>query len=96
VLWLKPCLANDPRAACAQLHIYGAYTPPKAPRCTMPPRAFTMNWAEDALRHVSGTVPGALRWCGNQRQTRRCDVRHANVTTPIGAEAMHGEPWPGA
>jgi glycosyltransferase involved in cell wall biosynthesis len=84
------------------LHIYGAYTPPKATALHNAAQGFhVMNWAEDALQVMS-----AARVClaplrfgagikGKLVDAMLCGT--PNVTTPIGAEAMHGdEPWPGA
>ena len=99
VLWMKTTIwpLIREQLPTAQLHIYGAYTPPKATALHNPAQGFhVMNWAEDALQVMSAarvcTGAAAVRG-GNQRQNRR---RHAvwhafNVTTPIGAEAMHGE-----
>lgn len=104
VLWMKTTLwplirARLPRA---QLHIYGAYTPPKATALHSPAQGFhIMDWAEDALEVMS-----AARVClaplrfgagikGKLVDAMLCGT--PSVTTPIGAEAMHGDtPWPGA
>ncbi len=104
VLWMKTTLwplirARLPRA---QLHIYGAYTPPKATALHNPVQGFhIMDWAEDALEVMS-----AARVClaplrfgagikGKLLDAMLCGT--PSVTTPIGAEAMHGDaPWPGA
>ncbi|WP_426782958.1 glycosyltransferase [Pseudomonas atacamensis] len=104
VLWMKTTLwplirARLPRA---QLHIYGAYTPPKATALHNPAQGFhIMDWAEDALEVMS-----AARVClaplrfgagikGKLLEAMLCGT--PSVTTPIGAEAMHGDaPWPGA
>jgi len=104
VLWMKTTLwplirARLPRA---QLHIYGAYTPPKATALHNPAQGFhIMDWAEDALEVMS-----AARVClaplrfgagikGKLLDAMLCGT--PSVTTPIGAEAMHGDaPWPGA
>jgi glycosyltransferase involved in cell wall biosynthesis len=104
VLWLKTTIWPMIREqiAGAQLHIYGAYTPPKATALHNPAQGFhVMNWAEDALQVMS-----AARIClaplrfgagikGKIVDAMLCGT--PNVTTPIGAEAMHAqEPWPGA
>ncbi|HWH89367.1 MAG TPA: glycosyltransferase [Pseudomonas sp.] len=104
VLWMKTTLWPLIRAQlpCAQLHIYGAYTPPKATALHNPAQGFhIMNWAEDALEVMS-----AARVClaplrfgagikGKLLDAMLCGT--PSVTTPIGAEAMHGDsPWPGA
>ncbi|MEE9681112.1 glycosyltransferase [Pseudomonas moraviensis] len=104
VLWMKTTLwplirARLPRA---QLHIYGAYTPPKATALHNPAQGFhIMDWAEDALEVMS-----AARVClaplrfgagikGKLVDAMLCGT--PSVTTPIGAEAMHSDaPWPGA
>lgn len=104
VLWMKnsvwPLIRQQLPAA--QLHLYGAYTPPKATALHNPGQGFhVMNWAEDALQVMS-----AARIClaplrfgagikGKLVDAMLCGT--PSVTTPIGAEAMHGEHhWPGA
>ncbi|MBV4458287.1 glycosyltransferase family 4 protein [Pseudomonas sp. COR58] len=104
VLWMKNTLWPLIRARLpsAQLHVYGAYTPPKATALHNAAQGFhVMNWAEDALQVMS-----AARVClaplrfgagikGKLVDAMLCGT--PSVTTPIGAEAMHGEhPWPGA
>lgn len=104
VLWMKNTLWPLIRAQLpgAQLHIYGAYTPPKASALHNPAQGFyIMNWAEDALEVMS-----AARIClaplrfgagikGKLIDAMLCGT--PSVTTPIGAEAMQGHyPWPGA
>ena len=104
VLWMKTSLWPLIRQQLpgAQLHIYGAYTPPKATALHNPAQGFhVMNWAEDALQVMS-----AARIClaplrfgagikGKIVDAMLCGT--PNVTTPIGAEAMAGDlPWPGA
>lgn len=103
VLWMKnavwPLIRQQ--LPTAQLHIYGAYTPPKATALHNVAQGFhVMNWAEDALQVMS-----AARVClaplrfgagikGKIVDAMLCGT--PTVTTPIGAEAMHGElPWPG-
>lgn len=103
VLWLKNSLWPLIRQQLpkAQLHIYGAYTPPKATALHNAAQGFhVLNWAPDALEvmrrarvclaplrfgaGIKGKIADALL-CGTP-----------TVTTPIGAEGMHGElPWPG-
>ncbi|MVV50399.1 glycosyltransferase [Pseudomonas sp. PB120] len=104
VLWMKnsiwPLIREQ--LPTARLLIYGAYTPPKATALHNAAQGFhVMNWAEDALQ-----VMTAARVClaplrfgagikGKIVDAMLCGT--PNVTTPIGAEAMHGdEPWPGA
>ncbi|MGE8064286.1 glycosyltransferase [Pseudomonas sp. NPDC089569] len=104
VLWLKTTLWPMIREQIpgAQLHIYGAYTPPKATALNNPSQGFhVMNWAEDALQVMSATrvCLAPLRFGagikGKIVDAMLCGT--PNVTTPIGAEAMHGdEAWPGA
>jgi glycosyltransferase involved in cell wall biosynthesis len=104
VLWMKTAIwpLIREQLPTAQLHIYGAYTPPKATALHNPAQGFhVMNWAEDALQVMS-----AARVClaplrfgagikGKIVDAMLCGT--PNVTTPIGAEAMHGdEQWPGA
>lgn len=103
VLWMKnsvwPLIRQQ--LPTAQLHIYGAYTPPKASALHNPAQGFyVMNWAEDALQ-----VMKAARIClaplrfgagikGKLLDAMLCGT--PNVTTPLGAEAMGDEqPWPG-
>jgi len=102
VLWMKNSVWPLIRQQLpgAQLHVYGAYTPPKATALHNPAQGFhVMNWAEDALQ-----VMTAARIClaplrfgagikGKLADAMLCGT--PSVTTPIGAEAM-GEPWPGA
>ncbi|MGE8186682.1 glycosyltransferase [Pseudomonas sp. NPDC086278] len=104
VLWMKTAIWPLIRAQLptAQLHIYGAYTPPKATALHNPAKGFhVMNWAQDALQVMS-----AARVClaplrfgagikGKIVDAMLCGT--PTVTTPIGAEAMHGaHRWPGA
>lgn len=104
VLWLKTAIWPLIRAQLpgAQLHIYGAYTPPKATALHNAAQGFhVMNWAEDALQVMSAArvCMAPLRFGagikGKIVDAMLCGT--PSVTTPIGAEAMHGEaPWPGA
>jgi glycosyltransferase involved in cell wall biosynthesis len=104
VLWLKTAIWPMIRAQMpgAQLHIYGAYTPPKATALHNPAQGFhVMNWAEDALQVMSAArvCMAPLRFGagikGKIVDAMLCGT--PNVTTPVGAEAMHDEqPWPGA
>jgi glycosyltransferase involved in cell wall biosynthesis len=103
VLWLKQSIWPLIRQQLpqAQLHIYGSYTPPKATALHNAAQGFhIMNWAPDAL-----VVMEAARVClaplrfgagikGKIADAMLCGT--PNVTTPIGAEGMHGDwPWPG-
>ncbi|WP_219059801.1 glycosyltransferase [Pseudomonas sp. UMAB-08] len=104
VLWMKntiwPLIRQQ--LPSAQLHIYGAYTPPKATALHNAAQGFhVMNWAEDALEVMSGArvCLAPLRFGagikGKIVDAMLCGT--PNVTTPIGAEAIAGElPWPGA
>ncbi|WP_460123647.1 glycosyltransferase [Pseudomonas sp. S2_C03] len=104
VLWLKntvwPLIRQQ--LPTAQLHIYGAYTPPKATALHNAAQGFhVMNWAEDALQVMSAArvLLAPLRFGagikGKNLDAMLCGT--PNVTTPIGAEGMHGEAdWPGA
>ncbi|MDF9773386.1 glycosyltransferase [Pseudomonas baetica] len=104
VLWLKTTIWPLIRAQLptAQLHIYGAYTPPKATALHNAAQGFhVMNWAEDALQVMSATrvCLAPLRFGagikGKIVDAMLCGT--PNVTTPVGAEAMYGdEIWPGA
>ncbi|MGF6553858.1 hypothetical protein ABIA48_000238 [Pseudomonas sp. S30_BP2TU TE3576] len=103
VLWLKTTIWPLIRAQLptAQLHIYGAYTPPKATALHNAAQGFhIMNWAEDALQVMSATrvCLAPLRFGagikGKIVDAMLCGT--PNVTTPIGAESMCGEmAWPG-
>jgi hypothetical protein len=103
VLWLKTTIWPLIRAQLptAQLHIYGAYTPPKATALHNAAQGFhVMNWAEDALQVMSATrvCLAPLRFGagikGKIVDAMLCGT--PNVTTPIGAEGMCGEmAWPG-
>ncbi|MDZ5435999.1 glycosyltransferase [Pseudomonas fluorescens] len=104
VLWLKTAIWPLIRAQLpgAQLHIYGAYTPPKATALHNPAQGFhVMNWAQDALQVMSAArvCLAPLRF-GAGVKGKIVDAMLTgtpNVTTPVGAEAMHGEEsWPGA
>ncbi|WP_166219650.1 glycosyltransferase [Pseudomonas atagonensis] len=104
VLWMKNAVWPLIRAQLpnAQLHIYGAYTPPKASALHNAAQGFhIMNWAEDALQVMSEAriCLAPLRFGagikGKLIDAMLCGT--PSVTTPVGAEAMHGEhPWPGA
>lgn len=105
VLWMKNSVWPLIRQQLpgAQLHLYGAYTPPKAAALHNPAQGFhIMNWAEDALQVMS-----AARIClaplrfgagikGKLLDAMLCGT--PSVTTPIGSESMSqdGLPWPGA
>ncbi|POA46973.1 glycosyltransferase [Pseudomonas sp. MPR-ANC1] len=104
VLWMKSTIWPLIRQQLphAQLHIYGAYTPPKATALHNAAQGFhVMNWAEDALQVMSDAriCLAPLRFGagikGKLVDAMLCGT--PSVTTPIGAEGMHGDlPWPGA
>ncbi|TBU73672.1 glycosyltransferase [Phytopseudomonas daroniae] len=103
VLWLKHALwpLIRTRLPQAQLHVYGAYPPPKATALHNPKQGFhVLGWVDDAHR-----VMAQARVClaplrfgagikGKLADAMACGT--PSVTTPIGSEGMHGElPWPG-
>jgi hypothetical protein len=104
VLWMKttvwPLIRQQ--LPTAQLHIYGAYTPPKATALHNAAQGFhVLNWAQDALQVMTAArvLLAPLRFGagikGKILDAIICGT--PNVTTPIGAEGMHGEAaWPGA
>ncbi|WP_062063841.1 glycosyltransferase [Cellvibrio sp. OA-2007] len=104
VLWLKHQLWPMIRAQLpqAELHIYGAYPPPKATQLHNAKEGFHIKgWAVDAQ-----TVMQSARVClaplrfgagikGKLMDAMRCGT--PSITTAIGAESMCGEmPWGGA
>lgn len=103
VLWLKQRLwpAIRARLQDAQVHLYGAYPPPKATALSAPRDGFLVKgWAADAQE-----VLGRARVClaplrfGAGLKGKLVDAMAAGtptVTTPLGAEGMAGSaPWPG-
>jgi len=104
VLWMKNHLWPQIRRRLpqAQLHIYGAYMPPKASALHNPAQGFLMRgWASDALEVMgqSRVALAPLRFGagikGKLVDAMLCGT--PSVTTPIGAEGMHGDnSWPGA
>lgn len=103
VLWLKNSIWPLIRQQLpkAQLHIYGAYTPPKATALHNAAQGFhIMNWAPDALQVMreARVCLAPLRFGagikGKIADAMLCGT--PNVSTPIGSEGMHGQlPWPG-
>ena len=103
VLWLKhglwPLIRK--RLPQAELHVYGAYPPPKATALHNPKQGFhVLGWAEDAHQ-----IMGQARVClaplrfgaglkGKLADAMACGT--PSVTTRIGSEGMHGDlPWAG-
>ncbi|GAB7530278.1 glycosyltransferase family 4 protein [Pseudomonas sp. 3A(2025)] len=103
VLWMKQSIWPLIRQQLpgAQLHVYGAYTPPKATALHNAAQGFhIMDWAEDALLVMSNArvCLAPLRF-GAGIKGKLIDAMLCatpSVTTPIGSEAMQGAlPWPG-
>ncbi len=103
VLWLKQAIwpAIRQRLPKAELHIYGAYPPPKATQLHNPKQGFYIKgWVEDAMQVMRGAriCLAPLRF-GAGIKGKLADAMSQgtpNVTTAIGAEAMQGElPWSG-
>lgn len=104
VLWLKHQLwplihAQLPQA---ELHIYGAYPPPKATQLHNAKDGFCVKgWADDAnaVMQKARVCLAPLRF-GAGIKGKLMDAMRAgtpSVTTVIGAESMHGNfPWGGA
>lgn len=86
----------------AQLHIYGAYLPPKASALHHPTSGFYVDgWTPDAVATLSNArvCLAPLRFGaglkGKLWQAMECGT--PSVTTHIGAEGMHADlPWGGA
>jgi len=104
VLWLKqhiwPAIRRQlPRA---QLHIYGAYPPPKATALHNKQQGFLVKgWADDALATVAKhrVLLAPLRvGAGIKGKLLDAMLTHTpSVTTAIGSESMQGKDrWPGA
>lgn len=104
VLWLKHALwpLIRQRLPQAQLHVYGAYPPPKATALHNARQGFhVLGWADDAHRVMSQArvCLAPLRFGagikGKLADAMACGT--PSVTTAIGSEGMHGElPWGGA
>ena len=104
VLWLKHALwpLIRQRLPQAQLHVYGAYPPPKATALHNPKQGFLLlGWAEDAHQVMSRArvCLAPLRFGagikGKLADAMACGT--PSVTTAIGCEGMHGELlWAGA
>lgn len=85
----------------AELHIYGAYPPPKATQLHNPKKGFLVKgWAEDVhqVMQQARICLAPLRF-GAGIKGKLADAMlngTPSITTPIGAEAMKGElDWPG-
>lgn len=103
VLWLKHQLWPGIRAQLpqAELHVYGAYPPPKATQLHNPKQGFYIKgWAENAqdVMRSARVCLAPLRF-GAGIKGKLLDaiqVGTPSVTTSTGAEAMHfGLPWAG-
>lgn len=104
VLWLKqeiwPLIGR--KLPKAELHIYGAYPPPKAMQLHAPEERFLVKgWAADAREVMSNSrvCLAPLRFGaglkGKLTEAMLCGT--PSVTTSVGAEGMAGKlPWPGA
>ncbi|RBO82274.1 glycosyltransferase [Marinomonas aquiplantarum] len=85
----------------AELHIYGAYPPPKATQLHNPKQGFHIKgWAEDAKKVMASAriCLAPLRFGAGikGKLVEAMEVGTPSITTPIGAESMHGEwPWNG-
>jgi glycosyltransferase involved in cell wall biosynthesis len=103
VQWLRHELWPLIRARLpqAQLHVYGAYPPPKAMQLHAPQQGFLVQgWADDAYRVMqSARVCLAPLRFGAGIKGKLADAMVSgtpSVTTWIGAEGMHGDlAWPG-
>ena len=103
VLWLKERIwpALRARLPRAQLHLYGAYTPPRAQALDDPKTGFRIKgWAQDVnevMRHARVCL-APLRFGaglkGKLLDAMRCAT--PSVTTDLGAEGVApAERWPG-
>jgi len=86
----------------AELHIYGAYPPPKATQLHNEKQGFLVNgWAEDVnkvMQQVRVCLAPLRFGAGIKGKLSDAMLNGTpNITTPIGAESMQGElPWSGA
>ncbi|MCC5852991.1 MAG: glycosyltransferase family 4 protein [Alkalimonas sp.] len=103
VLWLRELWpAIRARLPGTELHIYGAYPPPKATAMHQPKAGFHIKgWAEDAAQVMQqARVCLAPLAFGAGLKGKLLDAMQQgtpSVTTPVGAEGMHGDlPWPGS
>ena len=106
VLWLKESIWPQIRQQLpqAEIHIYGAYPPPKATALHNPKQGFLIKgWAKDAFEVISNAkvLLAPLRFgAGIKGKLAEAMLNGTpNVTTLIGAESMLSqniENWPGA
>ena len=98
VLYLKHAIWPLIRAQLpqAELHIYGAYPPPKVTQLHNPKQGFCVKgWADDALivMQQARVCLAPLRFGagikGKLMDAMRCGT--PSITTNIGAESMHGD-----
>ncbi len=104
VLWLKHVIWPGIRLQLpqAELHIYGAYPPPKAMELHKPAEGFVIKgWADDLILPTQNVrlVLAPLRFGaglkGKLFEAMKCYA--PSVTTSIGAEGiMSADQWPGA
>lgn len=103
VLWLKQQIWPKIRKKLphAEMHVYGAYPPPKATALDNPKEGFMVKgWAEDAnevVRNARVLLAPIRFGAGIKGKLADAMINGTpNVTTPIGAEAMSGgHPWGG-
>lgn len=103
VLWLKKILWPEisKRLPAAELHIYGAYPPPKATELHKPAERFYIKgWVDDLITPTQNArvVLAPLRFGaglkGKLFEAMKCNT--PSVTTSIGAEGIAGaDHWPG-
>ncbi|WP_212652479.1 glycosyltransferase [Marinomonas sp. CT5] len=85
----------------AEMHIYGAYPPPKATQLNNPKEGFLVKgWAEDAhaVMQQARICLAPLRFGAGikGKLVEAMQMGTPSITTNIGAESMHGElPWNG-
>lgn len=106
VLWLKQSIWPQIRKKLpnAELHIYGAYPPPKATALHNPKQGFLVKgWAEDAfevIRNAKVLLAPIRFGAGIKGKLAEAMLNGTpSVTTPIGSEAMlypAQAEWPGS
>lgn len=85
----------------AQLHIYGAYPPPKASQLHNEKQGFLIKgWAEDANKVMASAkiclAPIRFGAGIKGKLVEAMQNGTSSITTPVGAESMHGDlPWNG-